>query len=260
MVKAKSKRETTTPSVPKVATAACHGFFESWATINAFYNFLLNLVAHIERVATISHEVLVDTAHDDDEKQRLLDNWAERESAVAMLKSHRQFLMEVVLVRHLENYLAFLASLLSEIFITRPETLRSAEKIAVEDVLRHGSIEELIRDLSERKVNSLTYLSLQDLAEYFDTKLGLELIGHAHIQHLIEAAEIRNISVHNRCIVNERFIERTGLQTLKVGAKFQLYVDRIDELIPILAEEARSLDQRARAHLGLKAIRQPVAT
>ena len=66
-------------------------------------------------------------------------------------------------MRHVENFLNYLSSLLNEIFIQRPEILKSSEKIDLEIVLGHSSIEDLVQTIAERKVENLSYKSLIDL-------------------------------------------------------------------------------------------------
>ena len=57
------------------------------------------------------------------------------------LKNNRQVLLEIVLVRHIENYLNFLSGLLFEVFRQRPETLKSSERVELATVLRYESLD-----------------------------------------------------------------------------------------------------------------------
>ena len=82
---------------------------------------------------------------------------------------------------------------------------------------RHDSIEDLVKTITERKVEALSYSSFSDLAEYFLDKFHITLVPQTKRPLVINAIETRNISVHNRCIVNQRFVSRTGGKLETVG-------------------------------------------
>jgi hypothetical protein len=171
------------------------------------------------------------------------------------LKLHRQFLVEVILVRHVENYLNYLSGRLYEIFTQRPETLRSSDRVELETVLRHESIESLVREVAERKVESLSYSSFADLCQFFTDRFKLTVASDADRSTLIEMIEVRNISVHNRCIVNKRFASRTGAPEARIGRKKQLGIADLDRLVPLLADCVRVLDVEARRRLKIRGTR-----
>jgi hypothetical protein len=239
--------------IPSSGTHAAIDFFISYRQINSFLQFLINMVGRIEHTAKTAHDALVTFFKDHPtEKVKLTKDWESRRSTVEDLQEHRQFLMEVILVRHVENYLNYLSSLLREVFLARPEALRSAEKIELEVVLRHDSIEDLVKTITERKVEALSYSSFADLAEYFLEKFHITLVPHANRQLVIEAIETRNISVHNRCIVNQRFVSRTGGKLEAVGKLRDLVLPEVEETARQLAKSVKAVDLDARKRLHVK--------
>lgn len=223
--------------------------------IHRFFNWLLHMTAHIDHASEQAHVVLVETASSDEERIRLEEQWKARVSPIEELKRQRQFLLEVILVRHIENYLNYLSGLLYEIFVQRPETLRSSDRVEIEHVLRHDSIESLVKEIAERKVESLSYSGFSELCAFFSERFKLVVASGDDLRALIEAIEIRNISVHNRCIVNKRFIARTGESELNLGKKKVLGIDRIERVVHLLAERVRALDSDARRRLNVRATR-----
>jgi hypothetical protein len=215
----RARKQTSTTKLPQVGTKPARDFFDSWRDIIRFLNWLTHMVVHIDRSSEHAHKVLVETAPSDDEKRELEDKWKAHVSPVEQLKSHRQFLIEVLLVRHVENYLDYLSGLLYEIFTQRPETLKSSDRVELEQILRHDSIESLVRDVAERKVESLSYSSFADLCESFEERFKLSVASGHDLQTLMEMIEIRNISVHNRCVVNKRFVTRTGESDQAIGKR-----------------------------------------
>ena len=115
--------------MPRRGSGAAASFFKSWTDINRFFHFVLNLVGHVEHVAKTAHDTLVKVQDDEAEKQKMIDDWKNRKSPLDELKKSRQFFLEVLYVRHIENFLAYLSTLLFEIFTQRPETLRSSDRV-----------------------------------------------------------------------------------------------------------------------------------
>lgn len=238
--------------VPATCTAACREYLISLFKINGFLNFVLAMVTGIDSNAETAHDALVKTAPSEEEREKLIQQWEDRVPMTDQLRRHRQFFLEIVLVRHIENYLGYLSALLFEIFTQRPETLRSSEKVDVEHVLSHQSIDSLVRSIAERKVEELSYKSFGDLRAYFEDRFGLELCTEDAAPVIVEAMEIRNISVHNRCIVNSRYIKRTSCDPALLGTTKHLYIDYLDTLVPLLSRLVISLDTAARKRLKLK--------
>ena len=240
--------------VPRSGSRALEKYLSSWKEINQFVSFVLVSVSHIDRNAEIAHQTLLTSPN---EKTRLNteETWKSRVSAKESLRANRQFFVEIILVRHIENYLSYLASLLYEIFVQRPETLKSSEKIEVSVALQCDSIETLVREIAEKKVESLSYSSFSDLYMFFDDRFGLKLASEEQLKLLLEAIEIRNISVHNRCHINKRYISRLKLDSENIGKLKQLGIEDLEKLIPMLIEMAISADKQARSKLHLTGFR-----
>ena len=166
-----------------------------------------------------------------------------------------QFFLEVIFVRHIENYLNYLSSLLFEIFTQRPETLRSSEKVEVSFVLGCTSINDIIRALAERKVEGLSYESVAELSTFFHDRFNLDLFSTLEIDIVVEAIETRNISVHNRCIVNGRYLTRTRRDKSLIGKRRNIYFSDIEKIVPLLGEAVKRLDKHAQAKLRLRGTR-----
>jgi len=238
--------------LPRTGTGAAKQFFQTWVEINRFFNFVMALVCQTEATAEVAHQALIDTAHSPEERSELEKRWESRTPTTQALKSHRQVFLEIILARHIENYLNYLSSLLYEVFTQRSETLRSSDKVELAKILRHDSIESLVREIAERKVESLSYSSYRDLAEFFLDRFGVALANPEETDAVIEAVEIRNISVHNRCIVNRRFIARTGSGEDQFGKTKMIVISYMDLIVPMLADLVHKADKSVRKKLKIK--------
>jgi hypothetical protein len=114
---------------------------------------------------------------------------------------------------------------------------------------------DLVRAIARKRVESLSYSSFEDLAAYFETRFHLLLIEKTSLAHIIQSVEIRNISVHNRCVINDRYVARTGSNATSIGQVRELYIKDLDRLIPLLSSSVLKLDRSARKHLKLKGTR-----
>lgn len=216
------------------------------------------MAAHIDRVSEIAGEALRDTAHTDEERDKLRAA-EEYISPFVDLAYHRQFFVEIFLARHVENYLNYLSSLLYEIFTQRPECMKSNEKVDFEFVLGHRSMETLVSGIAERKVETLSYSSFSALQEFFEDHFGLSICPTEHADVVNEAIETRNIAVHNRCIINSRYVEKTGKGRTRIGKRRVLYSADLESLVPILFLAVQSLDQVTRKHLKIVGHRFDIA-
>lgn len=242
-------------SLPKLGTSSAKEFYNSWKDINRLFDFVLHLAGRSDHVAEIAHKAIVSVEDDEQKKQEMEIQWKERHSALDELKRNRQLFVETILVRHVENFINYLSSVLFEIFITRPETLRSSDKVEISKVLEHGSIDSIVQEIAEMKVDALSYSSFAKLSEYFEDRFHISLASNEDIAFLHKYIEIRNISVHNRCYINKRFIFRTGLDESSLGEKKELYGGDLDVLVPKLAEVVKSIDQTVRRKMKVKGVR-----
>lgn len=252
--KTKNKHAESKFPVPKRGTKAADSYFYSWRQINRLFSFVLHLVGHVDGAATTAYKVLVETESDAAKRAQMEADWAKRVSAADSLKANRQIFVEVIFVRHVENFLNYLAALLFEVFTQRPETLRSSETIEVARVLRHETIDALVRELAEKKVDALSYSSFADLCDFFQDRFKVALVSESDMKSVIEAIELRNISVHNRCVINQRFVTRTGSPPSAIGKKKDLYSNDLDRIIPLFAKIVKRLDRDICAKLKLKGV------
>lgn len=239
--------------LPGSGTEALQSYLQSFAQINEFLNFVLGMVSHIEHTAKKMRELKATLEKVVPPEKHVPES--EWKGPLEDLKKHRQLFLEILLVRHVENYLNFLSSLLRVIFVSRPEVLRSAEKIDLETVFRHSSIDDLVRTVAERKVESLSYSSFGDLATYFEEKFHIDLVQSDDLRTVVEAIETRNISVHNRCVVNQRFVTRTGLTDAKVGKTRSLGIEDVERIAVVLTRSSLAVDKAARKSLGIRGVR-----
>lgn len=85
-------------------------------------------------------------------KAAAIQEIAKGHGAADALVTRQRLLFEMMLCRAVDNYLCYIAGLLTQIFTHRPEALRSAEKITVDEVLQHTDMQDVIKYIAEQKV------------------------------------------------------------------------------------------------------------
>lgn len=160
--------------------------------------------------------------HEDDRKawEYLLRCWEKFASRIDGNRFSEMY-GQVLLTRDIDAFQRYLTKMLSRIYTERPETLKSSEKIEVQDVLRFEDMETLISYIAEKRVLELSYKGMPEILEFLKNRHGLKIdCCDSKLATAIELIEVRNIVVHNAGIVSALFIKRTNRSDLIPGQPF----------------------------------------
>ena len=243
MKKEKLEYPLETAKLPLTGSKSLHNYESSNAQIDGLIRFVIMNAISLDQTAEQVDKALSLLVVDPQKKAELTSKKSQRKTSVDGLKKIRQILMELILVRHIENFLSYVSSILFEIFITKPEVMKSSEKIEIDKVLEHRSMDTLVKSIAENKVDSLAYSSFYKLSEYISSKLGLDLCDEEDMNTISKYIEVRNISVHNRCLVNDRYLGRTKDLTYKIGDTRVVTLIDVQVLLPRLQSVAVSFDK-----------------
>jgi hypothetical protein len=109
------------------------------------------------------------------------------------------------------NFLVYLSEILQTAAKTRPEILRSNERITTEDILQFENVSDIVSFIADRKISELSYGGLRETERFIRDRLGLELFDNQDQRELLTIlVELRNIQTHNRGRINELFLKRIG--------------------------------------------------
>lgn len=159
--------------------------------------------------------------------QQLADE-ALRHVMIYDYSEQRPLMNQIMLSRAVESFDLYLTTILRDIFLSRPEMLKSDSTIDVATIIEAGSYEDVIWQIVERKVHELSYKPLADLRKFILTRTGIDLFPSQESFDLtILASEVRNLIAHNDCIANEIFKKRTSgiQQTLELSSTGRVKID-----------------------------------
>jgi hypothetical protein len=239
------------PRVPEKATDAYHLYLEDYHRLNHFIGFISELATHADQAAVVAAEALLTTGDDPEEKKARHRKTLEEKGVGALktLREFRQLILQTTVCRGVDNFLTYISQLLSLIFRTKPETLRSSDQIKVDFALQHTTMNDLVDALAEKKVTDLSYSGMRQLADYLRDRLGLELFAdESALERAIFLIEVRNLITHNRAIVNNTFLNKVrGAKEPvgKLGETLELEVNSVFDGVTFLADTVGQIDSRA---------------
>ena len=122
----------------------------------------------------------------------------------------RPLVNQIMLSRATESFDLYLTTILRDIFLSRPEMLKSDGAIDIATIIEAGNYEDLIWQIVERRVHDLSYKPLSELRKFIESRTGIDLFPSAEaFQATVVASEVRNLIAHNDCQVNDLFRVRT---------------------------------------------------
>lgn len=142
-----------------------------------------------------------------------------------------------------DNFETYLSDLLFEIFLAKPETLKSEQTVTIKEVLNCSDIQDFINYWAKQKIGKLQKGSVKGFIE--DTKQikDLEILGTEEIKEIDKLLQIRHLFSHKNGIVDEKFLHfypGTG-----IGNEFNMPISDIIVKLEYLKEIANKIDRSA---------------
>jgi len=227
-------------------TQAFKQFLEKTNHLSEFFSYIIFTAQTIDEMRIHAVRTLAQI-HEEEPKTEDL-----RKIATEKLKKYTKLILELWLCRLVECYENYLSFILKDVFICCPDILKSSETVKVDEILKYNTMEDFIKELTERKVSELSYSSFDDLYNFFDKKLGIKIVDNKGKSLIREAIEIRNISTHNNCIINRRYISKLNLDENLIGKRKDITAQYLEDVIEILHNNVRDIDSKLIKKFKLK--------
>lgn len=106
-----------------------------------------------------------------------------------------------------DNFETYLSDLLFEIFLAKPETLKSEQTVTITEVLNCSDIQDFINYWAKQKIGKLQKGSVKGFIE--DTKQikNLAILGKEEIKEIDKLLQIRHLFSHRNGIVDDKFLK-----------------------------------------------------
>jgi hypothetical protein len=173
--------------------------------------------------------------------------------ATRKLSIFYSLLTEMALCCTVDNFFTYLTELLSLVFSSRPETLRSGDQVRLDFVLAHRTRASPIKAIVDRQVNQLSYQGMEDLAQFLSKRLKFKLFpDDVSLNRAILLVETRNIIVHARGIANDTFLRRVASSPVSPHSRIRLTIRDVESHSEFLAKSVANIEGQAHDQFGVK--------
>jgi|GEM_PF-5324958 len=205
----------------KLCTPAYFNFLDE--NINT-YRIAAIVEIFIDNFDIIKNSLITNQGHTLEITKSILSEFDNR----TKLNKFSQDVNKIVLIRLVDNFNTYLSEVINLIITVRPEILKTSDKIEIEKVLSFSSIEEFRLYLFEKKVNSLSNQGFSKIVDFLKDKIRLNfIINENDNQLLIKAVDIRNLFVHKRGVVDNKYLDKNKEIGYQLGQVINITIEEL---------------------------------
>ena len=116
-------------------------------------------------------------------------------------------LMRVLFSSCVDNFETYLSELLYEIYLAKPETLKSGQTVTVKEVLDCNDIQEFVVYFSKKKLAKLQRGSVKGFLKENRQIADLDVLDESQQDAVERIFQIRHLYAHRNGIVDEKFLQ-----------------------------------------------------
>jgi len=172
------------------------------------------------------------------------------------LRQSKQELLEMFTSRAVDNFEVYLVALIRQVLHKEPRILADRkQELTLGHILKFESIEALTREIIEGKLNTLSYQGFAELETWCTQRLIPLVVPHGQRDKLVELIALRNIIVHSRGRVDERYRAAVPTSSVQLGDKRELDADDLFEAISLLDTVVLATDAAVSAKFKLASVK-----
>lgn len=151
---------------------------------------------------------------------------------------------KILFCSYVDNFETYLSNLLYEIYLSKPETLKSHQQVTVKEVLDCGDMQEFIEYIAKEKIGKLQKGSVKGFIKENKQIQSLNAIKDNEQDEIEKILQIRHLYTHRNGIVDEKFLKffKTGFN---INEEHQLSIYDMCEIIGFLIEIVEKVDVTA---------------
>jgi len=168
---------------------------------------------------------------------------------------YEQNLSRKIYVSTIDNFINYFKDILAEIVTKKPEVLKSKDQERIDFIIEHQTMEDLIKSISEKKIEELFYKGLKDIIKFFNDRLGIVIFSDKKRENEINLlVKQRNLVVHNRGKTNKEIIKEFPEEHLLEDHHFDFKFDYVIKINKILYQLINELDYKLTNKFNLNEI------
>lgn len=168
-------------------------------------------------------------------------------------ESEGKILSRILFSSFVDNFETYLSDLLYEIFLARPETLKSDATVKVKDVLNCSDLQEFVEFLAKQKIGKLQKGSVKGFISDNAQIRNLSVIDEAMQSEIERILQIRHLYSHRNGIVDEKFLKYfTG--EFHLNSEHKMSIDEVCDKLCYLVGVSQKIDHAAISKYNLDEI------
>lgn len=227
---------------PKKVSVAAKNYIDASSSTLKLFVFFNKLVISADYTEHIVKNALAGEGVDKNlSPEELIENAPGKN--IKFLREMSQEILELFFSRIVDGFEIYLVDILREVLKKKPEILSNKQQsVTIEYVLRFPNKDELVTDLIESKVSSLSYKGFSDLVSWFKERgIPLKVKGE-HTEKIAELIATRNVIVHNRGRVDAKYLRSNPSSDFSLGSVRKLDVPYYLEALSLLNSLVASTD------------------
>ena len=155
-----------------------------------------------------------------------------------------KMLLRILFSSCADTFETFMSDLLYEIFLAKPETLKSNAPVTVKEVLDCADMQEFISRHAKSKLKKLQRGSVKGFIADNKQIKSLGVFDATRQEEIEKILQIRHLYTHQNGIIDERF--REYFPITKLNDEYQMTLDEFLKRFEYLAQAIDAVDQAAR--------------
>jgi hypothetical protein len=151
-----------------------------------------------------------------------------------------------------DNFETYLSDILLEIYLAKPETLKSEQTVKVEDVLNCSDLQDFIMFWAKQKIGKLQKESVKGFVSENKQIKDLNVIDNAKQDEIERILQIRHLYSHRNGIIDDKFLKYFSGSSS--GSEHQISIDEILDKIEYLTNTIKEIDNAAISKYNLSTI------
>lgn len=160
-----------------------------------------------------------------------------------------KMLMRILFASCADTFETFMSGLLYEIYLAKPETLKSDAPVKVKDVLDRADMDEFITWYAKEKLKKLQRGSVKGFIAENPTIKSLGAFDGTRIGEIEKILQVRHLFTHQNGIVDDKF--RHYFTAANVNDEYLMTLDEFLKFFEYLADSAEAIDDKARNAFNL---------
>jgi len=152
-----------------------------------------------------------------------------------------------------DNFETYLSDILFEIYLAKPDTLKSEQMVKVEDVLNCSDIQEFITFWAKQKIGKLQKGSVKGFVSDNKQIRDLQVVDKATQDKIEKILQIRHLYSHRNGIIDDKFLKYFPVGYL-YGEAHRMSIDEILDKLEYLSDIIDKIDKEAIKQYNLSMI------